>query len=91
MVVLTALEGYVYENFRSFLAIIFRPRAASLRIVFKLMTKFGSWIGHINILKAIESCLVNWICNAIIGAAYPPINEAIGGNGMIMKFKRGLL
>ena len=42
------------------------------------------------ILKVIESCLVNWICNAIIGAAYPPINEAIGGNGMIIKSKRWL-
>ena len=34
-------------------------------------------------LEIIKSCLVNWICNAVIGAAYPPINDAIGGAGMI--------
>ena len=57
----------------------------------KKNTEFLQAMTQSIILKVIESCLVNWICNAIIGAAYPPINEAIGGNGMIIRCKRGLL
>ena len=44
--------------------------------------------GQRHIFESHWSCLVNWICNAIIGAAYPPINEAIGGKGMIILYKQ---